>query len=359
MGKFVEKKTVIMKQKISYKDAGVDIEKADKAIASSKETIQATFTKDVLSSVGGFGSMYSLKNVLKNYDDPVMVQSVDGVGTKVSVAQRCKNFSLIGTDLVSACCNDVAATGAKPITFLDYIASSALSSDIISEIIKSVASECKRLEVSLVGGETAEMPGTYHKNEYDLVGVATGVVDKKNIIDGSKTKSGSVVLGLPSNGLHTNGYSLARKLIFDTLGLNPRDALPNQKTTVEHALLAPHKNYSKVINGLIDDGQNIEGIAHITGGGLIDNIPRILPDGLAAEISVGAWKKIPIFKFLANNLDLSTKELYRTFNMGIGLALVVEESKKSTMMRALENEGCVEIGKIITGPSKEVHLNAQ
>ncbi len=316
MGKFVEKKTVIMKQKISYKDAGVDIEKADKAIASSKETIQATFTKDVLSSVGGFGSMYSLKNVLKNYDDPVMVQSVDGVGTKVSVAQRCKNFSLIGTDLV-------------------------------------------RLEVSLVGGETAEMPGTYHKNEYDLVGVATGVVDKKNIIDGSKTKSGSVVLGLPSNGLHTNGYSLARKLIFDTLGLNPRDALPNQKTTVEHALLAPHKNYSKVINGLIDDGQNIEGIAHITGGGLIDNIPRILPDGLAAEINVGAWKKIPIFKFLANNLDLSTKELYRTFNMGIGLALVVEESKKSTMMRALENEGCVEIGKIITGPSKEVHLNEQ
>ena len=359
MGKFVEKKTIVMKQKISYKDAGVDIEKADKAIASSKETIQATFTKDVLSSVGGFGSMYGLKNVLKDYDDPVMVQSVDGVGTKMSVAQRCKNFSFIGTDLVSACCNDVAATGAKPITFLDYIASSALSPDVISETIKSVASECKRLGVSLVGGETAEMPGTYHKNEYDLVGVATGFVDKKNIIDGSKTKSGSVVLGLPSNGLHTNGYSLARKLIFDTLGLNPLDVLPNQNITVEHALLAPHKNYSKAINGLIDSGQNIEGIAHITGGGLIDNIPRVLPDGLAAEISVGAWKKAPIFKFLANNLDLSTEEIYRTFNMGIGLALVVEESKKSTLMGALENEGCVEIGKIITSPSKEVYLNEQ
>ena len=359
MGKLVEKKTIIMKQKISYKDAGVDIEKADKAIASSKETIQATFTKNVLSSVGGFGSMYSLKDILENYDDPIMVQSVDGVGTKMSVAQRCKNFSFVGTDLVNACCNDVAATGAKPITFLDYIASSTLNPSAISEIIKSVASECKQLGVSLVGGETAEMPGTYHKNEYDLVGVATGVVDKKNIIDGSKTKSGSVVLGLPSNGLHTNGYSLARKLIFETLKLNAGDVLPNQNTTVEHALLAPHKNYSKTINALIDNGKNIEGIAHITGGGLIDNIPRVLPDGLAAEINIGTWEKIPIFKFLTNNLDLSTKELYRTFNMGVGLALVVEENKKNEVVKALENDGCIEIGRIIESSSREVYLNEQ
>ena len=357
MGKLIEKKTIIMKQKISYKDAGVDIEKTYRAIASSKKTIQATFTKNVLSSIGGFGSMYSLKDILKNYDEPIMVQSIDGVGTKMSVAQQCKNFNFVGVDLVNACCNDVAATGAKPITFLDYLASSILDPSAISEIIKSIAGECKRLGVSLVGGETAEMPGIYHKNEYDLVGVATGIIDKKNIIDGSKIKNGSTILGLPSSGLHTNGYSLARKLIFETLRLDTNDTLPNQNITIERALLAPHKNYSTVINGLVSDRQNIEGIAHITGGGLIDNIPRILPNGLAAEIDINTWKKIPIFEFLTNNLDLNTKELYRTFNMGIGLILIVEASQKDSVMKTLENDGCIEVGRIITSPSKEVYLS--
>ena len=357
MGKLIEKKTIIMKQKISYKDAGVDIEKTYQAIASSKKTIQATFTKNVLSSIGGFGSMYSLKDILKNYDEPIMVQSIDGVGTKMSVAQQCKNFNFVGVDLVNACCNDVAATGAKPITFLDYLASSILDPSAISEIIKSIAGECKRLGVSLVGGETAEMPGIYHKNEYDLVGVATGIIDKKNIIDGSKIKNGSTILGLPSSGLHTNGYSLARKLIFETLRLDTNDTLPNQNITIERALLAPHKNYSTVINGLVSDRQNIEGIAHITGGGLIDNIPRILPNGLAAEIDINTWKKIPIFEFLTNNLDLNTKELYRTFNMGIGLILIVEANQKDSVMKTLENDGCIEVGRIITSPSKEVYLS--
>jgi phosphoribosylformylglycinamidine cyclo-ligase len=357
LGKLIEKKTIIMKQKISYKDAGVDIEKTYRAIASSKKTIQATFTKNVLSSIGGFGSMYSLKDILKNYDEPIMVQSIDGVGTKMSVAQQCKNFNFVGVDLVNACCNDVAATGAKPITFLDYLASSILDPSAISEIIKSIAGECKRLGVSLVGGETAEMPGIYHKNEYDLVGVATGIIDKKNIIDGSKIKNGSTILGLPSSGLHTNGYSLARKLIFETLRLDTNDTLPNQNITIERALLAPHKNYSTVINGLVSDRQNIEGIAHITGGGLIDNIPRILPNGLAAEIDINTWKKIPIFEFLTNNLDLNTKELYRTFNMGIGLILIVEANQKGSVMKTLENDGCIEVGRIITSPSKEVYLS--
>ena len=251
MGDFVEKKTVIMKQKISYKDAGVDIEKADQAIDSSKKVIKETFSGDVLSSIGGFGSMYSLKNLLKDYDEPIMVQSIDGVGTKMSVAQRCGDFRFIGTDLVSACCNDVAATGARPLTFLDYIASDSLNPKTVSEIIKSVAVECKKLGVSLVGGETAEMPGTYRKTEYDLVGVATGIIDKKNIIDGSKIKNGDAVLGLPSSGLHTNGYSLARKLMFDTLKMKVNDVLPGHTATVKDVLLAPHKNYSMVINDLI------------------------------------------------------------------------------------------------------------
>ena len=359
MGDFVEKKTVSMKQKISYKDAGVDIEKADQAIDSSKKVIKETFSGDVLSSIGGFGSMYNLKNLLKDYDEPIMVQSIDGVGTKMSVAQKCGDFRFVGTDLVSACCNDVAATGARPLTFLDYIASDSLNPKTVSEIIKSVAVECKKLGVSLVGGETAEMPGTYRKTEYDLVGVATGIIDKKNIIDGSKIKNGDAVLGLPSNGLHTNGYSLARKLMFDTLKMKVNDVLPGHTATVKDVLLAPHKNYSMVINDLIIKKQSISGVAHITGGGLIDNIPRILPKDLSVEIDTNSWEKIPIFEFMSKTLDLKSDELYRTFNMGIGLVFVVDNNKKEEILELLKNEGCVEIGRTIKDSSQKVYLNEQ
>jgi len=359
VAKLVKKKIIIMKQKISYKDAGVDIEKADQAIDSSKKAIKETFTEDVLSAIGGFGSMYNLKNLLKDYDEPIMVQSIDGVGTKMSVAQKCGDFRFIGTDLVNACCNDVAATGAKPLTFLDYIASDSLNPETVSEIITSVAVECKKLGVSLVGGETAEMPGTYHKTEYDLVGVATGFIDKKDIIDGSKIKSGDVVLGLPSSGLHTNGYSLARKLLFDTLNLKVNDVLPGYTITVGEALLAPHKNYSAVINGLVEKKQNVLGVAHITGGGLIDNIPRILPKDLSVEINIGSWEKIPIFEYMAKTLDIKNDELYRTFNMGIGLVFVVNKDEKEKIMGLLKNRGCVEIGHIIKDESQKVYLNEQ
>ena len=213
---------VVKKQKITYKDAGVDIEKADKAIASAKPIIQSTFNSNVVSSIGGFGAMYSIKDVLLAYDDPILVQSIDGVGTKMSVAQKCNNFDFIGHDLVNACCNDVAATGAKPFTFLDYIASSNLEPLVVSDILQSISVECKKLGVSLIGGETAEMPGTYHKNEYDLVGIATGIVERKDIVDGSNVQSGDIVVGIPSSGLHTNGYSLARKLFFSLKQLNRR-----------------------------------------------------------------------------------------------------------------------------------------
>ena len=348
-----------MKKKISYKDAGVDIEKADQAIASSKKIIQQTFTENVMSTIGGFGSMYNLKNILKDYDEPIMVQSIDGVGTKMSVAQQCGDFRSIGTDLVSACCNDVAATGAKPLTFLDYIASDSLNPKAVSEIIKSVAVECKEIGVSLVGGETAEMPGTYPKAEYALVAGATGVIEKKDIIDGSNIKSGDVVLGLPSSGLHTNGYSLVRKLMFETLSLKVTDFLPGHSSTVGEALLAPHKNYSIVINGLVEKKQNIAGVAHITGGGLIDNIPRILPKGLSVEIDIGGWKKIPIFDFLTKALDLKNEEFYRTFNMGVGLVFIVDINDKENIVELLKNEGCVEIGRVIKDDSQKVYLNEQ
>jgi len=357
MGHIFEEEIIIMKQKISYKDAGVDIEKADHVIASSKKIIQSTFNKNVLSSIGGFGSMYSIKDIVNRYEDPVMVQSIDGVGTKMAVAQKCNNFSFIGFDLVNACCNDVAATGATPLTFLDYIASSSLEPQIVSDIIESVATECKNLGVSLVGGETAEMPGTYHKNEYDLVGIATGIVERKDIVDGSSVKEGDLIMGIPSNGLHTNGYSLARKLIFDVLGLGVSDTLSDKTTTIEDALLAPHKNYSKMINLLIEKEFQIKSLAHITGGGLIDNMPRVFPRGFAAEINVNSWEKIPLFQFLVENLDLEINEMYRTFNMGIGLTIIIDPSQKDRLVKMLGANNCLEIGVIVSNSSKQVYLN--
>ena len=345
-----------MNKKITYKDAGVDIKKADEAIEMSKKEINSTFSKDVLSSIGGFGSMYSLKNIFNNFKDPVLVQSVDGVGTKMSVAMAANNFRFIGHDLVNACCNDVAATGAMPFTFLDYVAGSDLNKNIVSEVIKSVAHECKVHGVSLVGGETAEMPGTYHKNEYDLVGVATGIVEKRNIIDGKNVKAGDVAIGVFSNGLHTNGYSLARKLIFETMGLTTSDILPGHSITVEDCLLAPHTNYSSLITRINDAGINIKGISHITGGGLIDNVPRAIPRDFSLEIDTTSWNKIPIFDFLQNNLDIDTKDLYQTFNMGIGLVLIVDESEKEGLISFIGRESCNKIGVVVDDKDNVVHL---
>lgn len=345
-----------MNKKITYKDAGVDIKKADEAIEMSKKEINSTFSKDVLSSIGGFGSMYSLKNIFNNFKDPVLVQSVDGVGTKMSVAMAANNFRFIGHDLVNACCNDVAATGAMPFTFLDYVAGSDLNKNIVSEVIKSVAHECKVHGVSLVGGETAEMPGTYHKNEYDLVGVATGIVEKRNIIDGKNVKAGDVAIGVFSNGLHTNGYSLARKLIFETMGLTTSDILPGHSITVEDCLLAPHTNYSSLITRISDAGINIKGVSHITGGGLIDNVPRAIPGDFSLEIDTTSWNKIPIFDFLQNNLDIGTKDLYQTFNMGIGLVLIVDESEKEGLISFIGRESCNKIGIVVNDKDNVVHF---
>tara|TARA_B100000700_G_scaffold153179_1_gene170037 strand:- start:579 stop:1622 length:1044 start_codon:yes stop_codon:yes gene_type:complete len=346
-----------MNKKITYKDAGVDIKKADEAIEMSKKEISSTFNKNVLSSIGGFGSMYSLKDILNNFEDPVLVQSIDGVGTKMSVAMAAKNFQFIGHDLVNACCNDVAATGAEPLTFLDYVAGSNLDKNIVSDVIKSVAHECKEHGVSLVGGETAEMPGTYHKDEYDLVGVATGVVERKNIIDGSNVKAGDVAVGVFSNGLHTNGYSLARKLIFETLGLSVSDTLPGHNIPVGECLLAPHMNYSSLIKQALKEGINIKSISHITGGGLVDNVPRVIPKNVSLKVDISSWKKIPIFDFLQRNLSIDKKDLYQTFNMGIGLVFIVEESETDKLISFVGKNSCSKIGVIVDDGLNAVHLN--
>ena len=346
-----------MNKKITYKDAGVDIKKADEAIEMSKKEISSTFNKNVLSSIGGFGSMYSLKDILNNFEDPVLVQSIDGVGTKMSVAMAAENFQFIGHDLVNACCNDVAATGAEPLTFLDYVAGSSLNKNIVSDVIKSVAHECKEHGVCLVGGETAEMPGTYHKDEYDLVGVATGVVERKNIVDGSNVKAGDVAVGVFSNGLHTNGCSLARKLIFETLGLSTSDILPGYNISIGDCLLAPHMNYSSLIKQTLKEGINIKSISHITGGGLVDNIPRVVPKNVSLEVDISSWKKIPIFDFLQRNLSIDKRDLYQTFNMGIGLVFIVEESEKDRLISFVGKNSCSRIGVIVDDGLNAVHLN--
>ena len=346
-----------MNKKITYKDAGVDIKKADEAIEMSKKEISSTFNKNVLSSIGGFGSMYSLKDILNSFEDPVLVQSIDGVGTKMSVAMAAENFQFIGHDLVNACCNDVAATGAEPLTFLDYVAGSSLNKNIVSDVIKSVAHECKEHGVCLVGGETAEMPGTYHKDEYDLVGVATGVVERKNIVDGSSVKPGDVAVGVFSNGLHTNGYSLARKLIFETLGLSTSDILPGYNISIGDCLLAPHMNYSSLIKQTLKEGINIKSISHITGGGLVDNIPRVVPKNVSLEVDISSWKKIPIFNFLQRNLSIDKRDLYQTFNMGIGLVFIVEESEKDRLISFVGKNSCSKIGVIVDDGLNAVHLN--
>ena len=346
-----------MKKNITYKDAGVDIKKADDAIELAKTQIKETFNERVLSSIGGFGSMYSLKELIEDYEDPVLVQSIDGVGTKMSVAFAANNFKFIGQDLVSACCNDVAVTGAIPLTFLDYVAGSSLEKNIVSEIIKSVARECKSLGVALVGGETAEMPGTYQKNEYDLVGVATGVVERKKIIDGSSVKKGDIAIGVFSNGLHTNGYSLARKLIFETLNLSTNDKLPGFNMSVGEALLAPHTNYSALIQRLVEAGVEVKSISHITGGGLVDNITRVIPKQFSVDIKIDSWKKIPIFDFFLENLEIEKKDLYQTFNMGIGLVLIVDKTQKNGLISVVGADSCSEIGIVKEDGENLVYLN--
>ncbi|MBT5338889.1 MAG: phosphoribosylformylglycinamidine cyclo-ligase, partial [Candidatus Marinimicrobia bacterium] len=264
------------KQKVDYKSAGVDIDAGNEAVDRIKDGVKSTFTSNVLTGLGSFGSLYDLKPILENYNHPVMVQSIDGVGTKTIIARKMEKFDTIGIDLLSAAANDILVMGARPLTFLDYIANDKLKPEIVEEIVSGMVKACKETGVSLVGGETAEMPDTYLPGEHDLVGIITGVVEKEKIITGENIKPGDVVLGLSSNGLHTNGYSFARKLFFEIGGYHVNDMIPELKKSVGLTLLEPHINYTNHVFSVLDKGLDVKGIAHITGGGLVENIPRIL-----------------------------------------------------------------------------------
>jgi phosphoribosylformylglycinamidine cyclo-ligase len=341
--------------KIDYKSSGVDIDAGNHAVERIKDGVKSTFTSNVLTGLGSFGSLYDLKPILENYENPVMVQSIDGVGTKTIIARKMGKFDTIGIDLLSAAANDILVMGARPLTFLDYIANDKLNPETIEEIVSGMVKACRETGVSLVGGETAEMPDTYLSGEHDLVGVITGVVEKEKIITGENIKPGDVVLGLPSNGLHTNGYSFARKLFFEIGGYDVNDTIPELEKSVGLTLLEPHINYTNHVFTALDSGIDVKGIAHITGGGLVENIPRILPDGCGVDIKKGSWPILPVFDVMQSLGNVDEDEMYRAFNMGIGMVFIVSPNNVNSAKNALKDLTEVyEIGSIVNGESKVV-----
>jgi len=345
------------KNKIDYKSAGVDIDAGNEAVDRIKDGVKSTFTSNVLTGLGSFGSLYDLKPILENYNHPVMVQSIDGVGTKTIIARKMEKFDTIGIDLLSAAANDILVMGARPLTFLDYIANDKLKPEIVEEIVSGMVKACKETGVSLVGGETAEMPDTYLPGEHDLVGIITGVVEKEKIITGENIKPSDMVLGLPSNGLHTNGYSFARKLFFEIGGYDVNDMIPELDKSVGLTLLEPHINYTNHVFSILDKGLDVKGIAHITGGGLVENIPRILPNGSGVELQKGSWPSLPVFDVMQSIGDVDEDEMFRAFNMGIGMIFIVDSTDVNSVKDALKDLTKVyEIGSVVSGEKNVTFL---
>src|SRR6266496_4060049 len=331
-----------MSQPTTYRDAGVDIDAANRATEKIKERARATFNVRTLSDIGSFGGMFD--GAFPAMSQPVLVASADGVGTKLKIAFATKVHNTIGRDLVNHCVNDILVQGARPLFFLDYIATGKLTPETVASLVEGVANGCRENGCVLLGGETAEMPGFYADGEYDVAGFIVGVVDRKKVIDGHSIAPGDVVLGLPSVGLHTNGYSLARKLFFEVAGYRTDTYLDELCETVGAALLKPHLSYLRALEGLLDSGV-IKGLAHITGGGLTENIPRILPEGTAVEIRRNSWPILPIFSLMQEIGNVPEAEMYRTFNMGVGMIIISAPSDRETIQSHLKllGETCYEI----------------
>lgn len=342
---------------IDYKSAGVDIHAGNEAVKRIKKAVESTFSQSVLTDIGSFGAMYDLKSLMQTYQHPVLVQSIDGVGTKTIIARMMGKYDTLGIDLVSATANDIIVLGAKPLTFLDYIANDKLDPATVEQLVLGMVKACRDNDISLVGGETAEMPGTYLPGEHDLVGIITGVVDKEKAILGKQIKPGDVVLAFASSGLHTNGYSLARKLCFDIGHYAIDSYIPELQRTLGEALLEPHINYTKPILHLLQQGVAIKGMAHITGGGLLENIPRILPMGMAVDIKKNAWPSQPLFELLCTLGRLSDAESHRTFNMGIGLIMIVAPNDVDQVRAQCPGIPLYDVGRVVLG-EKQVTLCA-
>lgn len=344
-----------MKKGLTYREAGVNIDEGLKLVDLIKPSVRSSYRKEVLGDIGGFGALFSAR--FKGFKDPVLVSSTDGVGTKLMIAFMADRHDTVGIDLVAMSVNDILVSGAEPLFFLDYVATGKLDAAKTSKIIKGIASGCKAAGCALVGGETAEMPGLYKPGEYDLAGFAVGVVDKKKIIDGSRIKPGDSIIGLASSGLHSNGYSLARKVIFDSLGLKVDSVPDGFKKDIGSVLLTPTRIYVKPVLKLIEKF-NVLGLAHITGGGFTDNIPRVLPEGLKAVIKKGSWPVPRIFGLIQSGGKIGGDEMLRTFNCGIGMALIVRGRDEEEIKKRLKelNEKPYTIGKIAAkkGGGREV-----
>jgi phosphoribosylformylglycinamidine cyclo-ligase len=342
-----------MTKPITYSDAGVDIDAATRATDRIKELAKRTFNQRTLSEIGSFGGMFD--GAFPSLKSPVLVASADGVGTKLKIAFLAGVHNTVGRDLVNHCVNDILVQGARPLFFLDYIATGKLLPEVVASIVEGVANGCQENGCVLLGGETAEMPDFYAAGEYDIAGFIVGVADREKIIDGKRIVPGDILLALPAVGLHTNGYSLARKLFFDVVGYDANTRLEELGMTVGEALLQEHVSYLKPLEGLLDSGM-IKGLVHITGGGLIDNIPRILPAGSAVEIDRDSWPVLPVFKLMQQIGNVSEAEMYRTFNMGVGMVVVAASQHAAAIKSQLTRHGSVyELGRVVTG-DREVSI---
>jgi len=340
----------------TYKDAGVDIAAGNRAVELMKAAVQATYTPAVLAGIGAFGGLFDA-GALKAMDAPVLVASTDGVGTKVKVAARLGRFDTIGADLVHHCVNDILVQGARPLFFLDYIAASKLIPERVATIVAGLAEACRAQGCVLLGGETAEMPGVYAEGEFDVAGTIVGVVERSRIVDGRAIQTGDVVIGLASTGLHTNGYSLARRVLADLDWTAPHPAL-GESVTLGDALLAVHRCYLPEVERVWAAGVTIKAMAHITGGGFVDNLPRSLPDGLGARIEFGAWPVPPIFDLICQIGHVPTDDLYHTFNMGIGMMLVVVPDDADRALAALGADAHL-IGHVVPWDGTRARIEIQ
>ncbi len=324
------------KPRATYKDAGVDIEAGNNFVQKIKPLVKSTFRPEVMTEIGGFGGLFSLNT--SKYKNPVLVSGTDGVGTKLKLAFLADQHDTVGIDLVAMCVNDIVVQGAEPLFFLDYLATGRLEPDKAAQIVAGIAEGCRQAGCALIGGETAEMPGFYADGEYDIAGFTVGVVEKDQIIDGSSITVGNKLIGIGSSGLHSNGYSLARKIIFERMGLAINDTLADTGHSVADVLLTPTRIYVRSVLNLLKDFR-INGIAHITGGGLLENVPRILPKGCSATFHLGSWNMPAIFPLLQEAGNVEQAEMYRTFNMGIGMVLAVAAADVDDMLSRLNGLG--------------------
>ncbi|BFH60297.1 phosphoribosylformylglycinamidine cyclo-ligase [Paenibacillus azoreducens] len=334
----------------AYKNAGVDIAAGNEAVERMKKHVKRTFRPEVMTDLGGFGALFGLNK--EKYEEPVLVSGTDGVGTKLKIAFAMDRHDTIGIDAVAMCVNDIVVQGAEPLFFLDYLACDKVVPEKIEAIVAGIAEGCHQAGCALIGGETAEMPGMYAEGEYDIAGFTVGVVDKSKIINGADIAPGDTVIGLASSGVHSNGFSLVRKLLLKQEGYSLQDSVPELGGTLGDALLAPTKIYVKPLLGLLEL-LPVKGMAHITGGGFIENIPRMLPDHVNVDIEYGSWPILPIFELMQRKGSISGRDMFTTFNMGIGLVLVVkaEDAEKAVGFLKEQGEEAYIIGKVTEGES--------